>query len=128
VNVVNLERNDAELVFANRLREMTKIVVSTMDHIDDNAIVIGDNIAEQITELKRQPGNDILLYCDPRLLSTLTEHGLIDEHMLYVNPIVLGQGVHLFGDVQDAVRLRLLRTKNFGSGVVLAYYQPIYGA
>jgi dihydrofolate reductase len=117
---------DSDLAFANRLGEMTKIVVSTtLDHVDGNAILIRDNITEQITKLKEQPGTDILLYCGPRLVATLTQHGLIDEYMLYVNPTVLGQGTHLFRDVQEPLQLKLLKTKTFGSGVILTYYQPM---
>jgi len=51
---------------------------------------------------------------------------LIDEYMLYVNPIVLGQGTQLFGNIKGELQLKLLKTKIFGSGVVLKYYQPIY--
>jgi riboflavin biosynthesis pyrimidine reductase len=67
-----------------------------------------------------------LLYCGPRLVSTLTELGLIDEYMLYVNPIVLGRGTSLFENLKGALQLKLLRIKIFGSGVVLKFYQPIY--
>jgi dihydrofolate reductase len=124
-----LSITDGDLAFAHRLGDMTKIVLSTtLNHVDGNAILIRDNLAEQITKLKQQPGTDILLYCGPRLVSTLTQHGLIDEYMLYVNPTVLGQGTHLFGNVQKALQLKLLKTKTFGSGAVLTYYQPIYDA
>jgi hypothetical protein len=51
---------------------------------------------------------------------------LTAEYRLYVNPIILGQGTRLFGDLQGALQLKLLKTKIFGSGVVLDYYQPIY--
>jgi len=109
------------------VRDLEKIVVSTtLEHAGRNAVLIRDNIAERIIELKMQAGSDILLYCGPRLVSTLTELGLIDEYMLYVNPIVLGQGTRLFGDLRGALQLKLLKTKIFGSGVVLNYYQPIY--
>jgi dihydrofolate reductase len=118
---------EGDVAFGKRVRDMKKIVVSTtLEHAGRNAILIRDNMAERIIELKRQPDSDILLYCGPRLVSTLTEFGLIDEYMVYVNPIVLGQGTHLFGNLKSALQLKLLRTKIFGSGVVLKYYQPIY--
>jgi len=118
---------DGDVAFGKRVRDMEKIVVSTtLEHAGSNAILIRDNIAERIIELKRQSDSDILLYCGPRLVSSLTEFRLIDEYMLYVNPVVLGQGTHLFGELRGALQLKLLKTKIFGSGVVLNYYQPIY--
>ena len=118
---------EGDVAFGKRVRDMKKIVVSTtLEHAGRNAILIRDNIAERIIELKMQTDSDILLYCGPRLVSTLTELGSIDEYMLYVNPIVLGQGTNLFGNLKGTLQLKLLKTKIFGSGVVLKYYQPIY--
>lgn len=116
-----------DVSFGKRVRDMKKIVVSsTMKHAGPNAILIRDHVAEQIRDLKAQTGSDILLYCGSRLVSTLTELGLIDEYMLYVNPTVLGQGTSLFGELRAPLQLKLVKTRIFGSGVVLKYYQPIY--
>jgi dihydrofolate reductase len=118
---------EGDVTFGKRVRAMKKIVVSTtLEAVGRNAIVVRDNIPERIMELKMIEGPDILLYCGPRLVATLTGLGLIDEYMLYVNPILLGHGTRLFGDLHGALQLTLLKTKIFGSGVVLNYYEPIY--
>jgi dihydrofolate reductase len=115
----------ADRVFGRRLHDIHKIVISTtLDQVDANATFIGDNLAAEIAAVKSKPGTDILLYCGPRLLATLTDLELIDEYMLYVNPVALGQGVHLFGELSNPLQLQLLKTKTFTSGTVLSYYQP----
>jgi len=118
---------EGDIAFGKRVRDMKKVVVSTtMKRASPNVTLVQGRVAEQIGELKARAGSDILLYGGPRLVATLTELRLIDEYMLYVNPTVLGQGTHLFGNLKSALDLKLLRTRSFGSGVVLKYYQPIY--
>jgi dihydrofolate reductase len=108
------------IAFGKQVRDMDRVVVSTtMENAGHNVLLIRDDIAQRIIALKAHTGSDILLYCGPRLVSTLTELGLIDEYMLYVNPIVLGQGTQLFGNIKGELQLKLLKTKIFGSEVVL---------
>ena len=54
---------------------------------------------------------------------TLMQHDLIDQYHLLVFPIVLGKGIRLFTDGSN-VKLKLVETKMFSSGVVLLLYQP----
>jgi dihydrofolate reductase len=49
--------------------------------------------------------------------------GLIDEYRLYVQPVVLGSGKPMFPALGDAINLRLVETRTFGSGVVYLCYQ-----
>lgn len=117
---------EGDRAFGRHLRELRKIVISTtMESVEGRAAVIQENLAEQITAIKKQPGSDILLYCGPCLLATLRELGLIDEYMLYVNPTALGMGAHLFGQLKSPLQLKLLQAKTFGSGTVLTRYQPV---
>jgi dihydrofolate reductase len=117
----------ADRAFGRRLQELRKIVISTtLDPAEERATVIRDNLTDQITAIKNQPGSDILLYCGPGLLATLTELGLIDQYMVYVNPTALGKGVHLFGQLTGALQLRLRQAKTFNSGTILATYQPAH--
>jgi hypothetical protein len=42
-----------------------------------------------------------------------------------VNPVVLGNGKRLFKGINDKQNLKLLKTRVFGSGIVILYYQPL---
>jgi dihydrofolate reductase len=118
---------DGDLKFAQRLQDMRMIVLSTtLDHVEGNAIVIRDDLAGRISELKRRPGSDMLLFCGPALLSTLTGLGLVDEYLLYLHPTVTGLGVPLFRDLRQSIQLHLTDIKAFSSGSIQARYVPIY--
>ena len=51
--------------------------------------------------------------------------GLVDEHRLMVNPVILGSGHPLFKQPQDKLNLKLVRSRTFGNGNVLLCYQPV---
>jgi len=53
------------------------------------------------------------------LASTFIQLGLIDEYCLYIHPIILGNGKPMFPRLADKVNLQLVKTRTFGSGVVL---------
>jgi len=111
--------------FAQRMNSLPKYVVSTtLDKAEwNNSHLIKGNIPKEVSQLKKQPGQDIMVAGSNRLVHTLMQHDLIDEYRLLVYPVVLGSGKRLFGDVSKAT-LRPVETKMFSSGVVLLRYQP----
>jgi dihydrofolate reductase len=114
--------------FTVRINNMPKYVVSTtLDEVGwtNSALVKGDAV-EAVRELKRQPGQDILMYGCGELARTLTRHDLIDEIRVWIHPVVLGRGESLFTGWSET-RFRLTSTKTFGSGVVVLAHQPIPG-
>jgi dihydrofolate reductase len=114
-----------EAEFARIFSGMTRVVVSTtLEEVDPNAVLIKDHVPQAIEDLKWQPGGDLLLISGPELRSTLTRHGLVDRHRILVVPVVLGQGIPLFGDLDGPLRLRLAGTRAFGGGVVMLDYEP----
>ena len=96
-----------------------KIVLSkTMkDTILPRTTIISSDISERITELKQQEGKEILLFGSPTATHSLIELDLIDGYWLFVNPIILGQGIPLFKDIKDKIQLKLLSSHQFSSGV-----------
>lgn len=101
-----------------------KIVLSeTIDEKDfSNTKVISSNLAENINEIRQQEGEDILLFGSPSATHSLLKLNLIDGFWLFVNPIVLGEGIPLFIENQDKMPLKLLSTKQFTSGVTELNY------
>ena len=88
-----------------------------------NTKVIRDNLLENINNLKQQSGKNILIFGSPRASHSLLNIGLIDEYWIFVNPILLGQGIPLFKNVPELIKLRLLESKTFTSGVVALHYR-----
>jgi dihydrofolate reductase len=113
-------------IVADLMNRLPKIVFSrTLQKAEwHNTRLIKDNIAEEISKLKQQPGKDLALFGSANLLSTLMQMDLIDEHRIMVNPVVLGSGNPLFKGIKDKLDLKLLKTRTFSSGNVLLYYQP----
>lgn len=90
-----------------------------------NTQIISDNLSDRINEIKqsRNGGNkDILLFGSPSATHSLIQLNLIDGYWLFVNPIILGQGIPLFADIKDKIKLNLLTTRQFTCGVTELNY------
>jgi dihydrofolate reductase len=81
-----------------------------------------ENLGEEISRLKREPGKDILLYGGPTLASALMDAQLIDEMHLFVNPTTLGQGRKMLKDIRTRAELTPRNASCYKCGVVLLEY------
>jgi dihydrofolate reductase len=110
---------------ADQMNNLPKIVFSkTLQKADwNNSRLVGNNIQEEVSQLKNQPGKDMVVLGSANLASFLLQLGLVDEYRVILNPILIGGGNLLFQGIKERLRLKLLRTKLFGSGVVVLYYQ-----
>lgn len=88
----------------------------------DNTTVISNNIPARISEIKQQPGTEILVFGSPTATHSLIQQDLIDGYWLFVNPIILGRGIPLFTGVKDQIKLKLLTTHQFACGVTELNY------
>ena len=96
---------------AAQMNGVRKYVVSTTleEPLEwQNSILIGDNVAEEISRLKEQPGKDISISGSPTLVRSLLEEDLLDELRLMVHPIVVGSGKRLFEEGGDQKALQLV--------------------
>lgn len=101
-----------------------KVVLSkSMKGADlSNTTIISDNLSDRINEIKHQAGKDILLFGSPSSTHSLMQQNLIDGYWLFVNPIILGQGIPLFVGIKDKIKLNLLTTQQFTCGVTELNY------
>jgi dihydrofolate reductase len=83
------------------------------------------DIVEGIRRIKSQDGPDLILSGSITLTSTVLEHGLADEVMLPVYPVVLGKGRRLFADGTPARSLELVSTQAMPSGIIFSTYKVI---
>jgi dihydrofolate reductase len=113
--------------FAARMNGVRKYVVSTTLEEPlgwQNSTLIGDNVAEEISRLKEQPGKDISISGSGTLVQSLLRDDLIDELRLMIHPIVVGSGKRHFADEGDSKPLELVGSKTFGTGVLYLTYRP----
>jgi dihydrofolate reductase len=111
---------------ARMMNELPKFVVSkTLQETHwDNSFIIRDNLVEEISRMKRQPGKDIALFAGAKLASSFMQLGLIDEYRIILNPALLGDGTPLFTGDYEKTDLRLLEARTFKSGAVVLTYRP----
>lgn len=80
------------------------------------------NAHRQIAELKRQPGNNILITGSRTLWNDLLAHGLVDEVHLMIGTIVLGEGIPAFaGKPPASLRLAEVRTWRDSDNILARY-------
>lgn len=105
--------------------EVSKIILSrTMTEKDlGNTTVISNQLAENINRIKKHEGKNILIFGSTSACQSLLAEGLIDEFWLFVNPVLLGQGIPLFKGATEATKLQLVETKIFSCGVIALHYE-----
>lgn len=105
-------------------KNVRKIVLSkTMNNTGlTKTEIIGNNLSERINELKKETDNDILLFGSPTATHSLMQLNLIDGYWLFVNPIILGEGIPLFTGIENKTKLKLLSTHQFNCGVTELSY------
>lgn len=111
--------------FAELIDDIPKIVFSrTLKNVEwKNSELKKQVIREDILELKAQSGKNIVAG-SPSLIVQLMQLDLIDEYQLCIHPVILGSGLPLFKNVSDRSILKLLKSKSFGSGAIVHYYEP----
>lgn len=121
--VANPETADA---LAHKMVDTPKIVFSkTLESVEwENTELAKGDLVQEITELKKQPGNDIIVYGGAGFVSSLIKEGLIDEYNFFVNPVALGKGMTIFNGLEDKTNLTLVKTKAFDCGIVLLCHEP----
>jgi len=115
-----------KLPYIDKINSMAKHVASTtLDDLTwENSRLIKGDVADGVAELKRQPGQDLVMYGCHDLMHELAEHDLIDEYRVLVHPVLLGKGRTLLADGATAVRLELVGNVVTESGVAILTYRP----
>lgn len=105
---------------AGAINGLPKYVVSTtLERVGwQNSILLGADVAAEVTRLKQQPGGDISISGSATLVRSLLDEGLLDELRLMIHPIVLGGGRRLFEDGVARTPLDLVASQTFATGVL----------
>jgi dihydrofolate reductase len=84
---------------------------------------LGPDIVEGIRSIKSEDGPDLILWGSSTLTSRLLEHGLADELLLIVYPVLLGMGKRLFAEGSPPRSLELVNTNAMPSGIIVSRYK-----
>ena len=115
-----------DIAFADMMNSHTKLVFSTSIrrvHWRNSRILRG-NVASEIIKLKKLDGKNMIIYGSGKLVRTLLSLNLIDEYLLWIHPVLLGEGVSLFKE-KIKKNFSLVDGRTFDSGVVALRYRII---
>ena len=110
---------------AKAFNKATKYVVTrTLDRLDwENSLHIRGDVVEAVRRLKASAGPAIHVWGSSELLQTLMAADLIDEHRLWVFPVVIGDGKRLFENGVPPRSLTLVETRSTPKGVLVNTYR-----
>ena len=110
--------------FSDRLRAATKYVVTHRpESLEWGPFeAVGPDLVEGVRQLKASDGPDLVCCGSSTLISTLLQHGLVDELVLAVNPVLVGTGKRLFAEGTPGRAFELTGTTALPSGIVLCTY------
>lgn len=112
--------------FTARMNSIPKYVATTtLDKAEWNAVLIEDDVVEQVAKLKSEPGHDLLVYGSVTLVDHLIAHDLVDELKLFLHPVVVGAGRRLFSDGAVGRTWTLAGTAALSSGAIVLDYRPV---
>jgi dihydrofolate reductase len=81
-------------------------------------------VEQEIPELKREPGKDIVVFGGASFARSLAAHGLIDEYRINVQPVALGDGLPLLHGLLEPLALKLVSSTAWADGPITQTYVP----
>lgn len=112
--------------FAKKIVDTPKIVFTKTlaKSTWNNTTLATGNLAEEIANLKKQNGKDILAVGGAGFASSLIKEGLIDEYHLIVNPTAIGNGMGIFTSLDRMQRFSPIESKLYPGGKTVLSYKP----
>jgi dihydrofolate reductase len=113
--------------FKDALNNAPKYVVSSNPATSltwPNSTLVHGDVPAAVAELKQSRTGDLVMMGSGQLIRSLLPHGLIDEYLLCIYPLVLGSGQRLFDQDDHPFQLRLAESITTTTGVIIATYQP----
>jgi dihydrofolate reductase len=89
-----------------------------------NTTVLSGDVAVAVGELKAKPAGELQVHGSGNLIRWLFDKQLVDEIILLVCPVVVGQGTRLFPDTGPDIALELVDSRATPKGVTIQVYRP----
>ena len=121
------DNNDKRYRYATKINEKQKLIFSrsASNSTWKNSTLVKGDLKNEINNLKKRPGKDMIVYGGITFVSALLKARVIDEFEFYINPTVLGKGLTVFNELQERLSLVLLDSKSFSCGIVVNRYEPV---
>jgi dihydrofolate reductase len=88
----------------------------------NNTVLAKGDLAEEVNRLKAGDGKDIIVYGGANFVSNMIKENLIDEYHLFINPVIIGNGLSIFNAVENRLNLKLVKATAFECGVTALHY------
>jgi dihydrofolate reductase len=89
----------------------------------ENSTLLEGDLAQAVTALKKEDGNDLHVVGSSLLLHSLLEHDLVDGFQFMIDPLLLGRGKRWFSGDGPRMPMRLVDSKVTSTGAILATYE-----
>ena len=124
-NVVK-DPKSRDYAFAKKMVETPKVVFTrTLDESRwPNTVLAKGDLVEEVNKLKNRPGTDLLVYGGAGFVSSLIKNDLIDEYHFLVNPVAIGEGMTIFGELGRYFKLKQIRATPYECGITVHNYLP----
>jgi len=109
-----------KVVFTKTLSKSDPMVIGW-----NNTVLAQGDLVDEINDLKKQAGGDMIVYGGGKFVSSLIKDNLIDELHLFINPVIIGNGLPIFNAVTKKHPYQLMSTRPFDCGIVVLTYQPL---
>lgn len=119
--------SNPELEGADKINNTPKVVFTkTLDRSGwKNTVLAKGELAVEIGKLKKQKGKDIIVYGGASFVSSLIKQDLIDEYHLLINPSAIGSGMPVFKELDNTLKLKLVKSVSYECGINVLNYEPV---
>ena len=106
-------------------QDKENFVISRTNKCDAEFVHFTSDISTLVKDLKSKRGKDIWLVGGGQINTEFLNKGFIDELLIRIVPIVIGEGIPLFSNKPDEVIFKLMKTETFSTGTIQLTYQPL---
>ena len=90
---------------------------------EKNVEFVSGNVGEFVRQLKENTDKDIWLVGGSQLIKVFLEENLVQDFIVFVVPVILGNGMLLFDRIQKEISLKMINTERYKSGLVRLEYE-----
>jgi dihydrofolate reductase len=101
----------------------TYVITRTAKESIGNTSFYTGNLKDLILKLKTEQGKDIFIDGGAEIVNQLLKENLIDEFIISIIPILVGDGIKLFKDGRPEQQLELISSKQFEKGLMQLHYK-----